>query len=313
MKISINPSYFCNLRCNFCYYYDWLGDRKCLDLQKLNQLLSQIDALHGIDWIDLYGGEITVLPYDYTQELLKTIRAHYSGTISVITNFVKPAPMFVGPNKLFDESNYRTAVSYDFECRQHHEKVWNNILSHEGDVHVLMVATPCLMEKNVDDMILQLNMATNIRSVDIKSYSSSQHNDFQLPWKDYESFLQRWISSPIPKNFECVVERNLMQCFSGERSSWNDDHVFINPDGKLTLIEYDEQDRELFRELDGIEDFAKYASREKERVLTNPICSTCPWVGRCLTEQYRNVLDINKGCNGFRGLIEWYKAHVSHF
>lgn len=311
MKISINPSYFCNLRCNFCYYYDWLGDRKRLDLRTLDQLLSEIDKLHGIDWVDLYGGEITVLPYDYTKELLSTIRAHYQGTVSVITNFVKPTPMFVGSNRLFEEPHYRTAVSYDFECRQQHEKVWNNILTYDSDVHVLMVATPCLMQKNVDDMIAQLNMATNIRSVDIKSYSSSQHNDFNLPWKDYEVFLQKWISSPVTKNFECVVERNLLRCLIDKRNAWNDNHVFINPNGKLSLIEYDESDRELFKEINSIADFSTHATKEKERVLANATCSTCPWVGRCLTEQYRNVLDINNGCNGFRGLIEWYKAHVS--
>jgi hypothetical protein len=185
------------------------------------------------------------------------------------------------------------------------------ILTYDGDINILMVATPCILSKNVDELIQQLNLATNIRSVDIKSYSSSQHNELPITWKDYELFLQKWISSPIPKQFECVVERNLLQCLMGQRTAWNDDHVFINPNGKFSIIEYDSNDREFFKELDNIDEFKKHADSEKQRVMNNVFCSSCPWLGRCLTEQYRNVLNINNGCNGFRGLIEWYKDHVS--
>jgi hypothetical protein len=68
---------------------------------------------YGIDWVDLYGGEITILPHSYVVEMLQVIRQHYTGTISVITNFVKPSPMFFGDKILFKQPDYRTAVSYD--------------------------------------------------------------------------------------------------------------------------------------------------------------------------------------------------------
>ena len=60
MNLSINPSYFCNFRCDFCYLTpEQLGDQKKIEPEKLNQLLSEVED--PIDHIDLYGGEIGAL------------------------------------------------------------------------------------------------------------------------------------------------------------------------------------------------------------------------------------------------------------
>ena len=56
MNVSINPSYFCNFRCDFCYLTEeQLSDQKKIELEKLDDLLSQIP---NIEHVDLYGGEI---------------------------------------------------------------------------------------------------------------------------------------------------------------------------------------------------------------------------------------------------------------
>ena len=56
MIVSINPSYFCNFRCDFCYLSTkQLGDQKQISFDKLDELLSQVD---NIEHIDLYGGEV---------------------------------------------------------------------------------------------------------------------------------------------------------------------------------------------------------------------------------------------------------------
>lgn len=307
MKISINPSYHCNLRCNFCYYFDWLDDASSLKLSQLEQKLDMISSYEDITWIDLYGGELSLLDNNYITELLNIIRKYYKGTISAITNFVKPQ-MFV--NGSLSGTGIRTAVSYDFDCRSSSEKVWSNIVSYDKDLHVLMVATPCLVSKNVDDMIIQLNSCSNIKSVDIKNYSSSLHNELTITWHDYEEFLIKWVSSEIPKNFECKVEYNLRDCISGTRYAWNDNHVFIRPNGDLAILDFDEKQREYFVKLNDWSDFHEYVTRERSMVENNPYCGKCPWIGKCLTEQYRNVTEINNGCNGFRNLIEWYTNYV---
>ena len=56
MNISINPWYYCNFRCDFCYLdHHQLSDKKLLDLDKLNEKLSELFTYETIDQIDFYG------------------------------------------------------------------------------------------------------------------------------------------------------------------------------------------------------------------------------------------------------------------
>ena len=56
MIVSVNPTYFCNFRCDFCYLTpEELGNQKQISLNKLDELLSQVQ---NFEQIDLYGGEI---------------------------------------------------------------------------------------------------------------------------------------------------------------------------------------------------------------------------------------------------------------
>jgi hypothetical protein len=62
ITVSINPSYFCNFRCDFCYLTpEQLGDQKRIPLPILDKRLEEISKVKEIEWIDLYGGEIGAL------------------------------------------------------------------------------------------------------------------------------------------------------------------------------------------------------------------------------------------------------------
>ena len=53
MNLSINPTYYCNFRCDFCYLTpEQLGDRQQITLSVLDQRLSEVPE---INHIDLYG------------------------------------------------------------------------------------------------------------------------------------------------------------------------------------------------------------------------------------------------------------------
>jgi sulfatase maturation enzyme AslB (radical SAM superfamily) len=310
MKLSITPSYLCNLKCNFCYYYDWLEDRKLLDLDILDRHLDEIQRTSPIEYIDIYGGEISILPPTYVRELCSIIEKYYKGEISIVSNFVRPEKYFFHET-FFNPQQYKLFVSYDFDCRQNHNQVWTNIQAYNGDINILCVATPCLMSKNIEDMIQFFNSSHNIVSVDIKSYSSSMHNDLGVKWSNYESFMQKWISAKTKKQFTCRIEYNLAECISGSRNAWNDNHIFISPSGNMEIIQFDPNGREYFTKLESLDEFFKYANLEKEKIKNNIYCSRCTWIGKCLTEQYREVLEINNSCNGFKNLIDWYKNYVS--
>ena len=77
MIVSINPTYFCNFRCDFCYLTsEELGNQKQISFNKLDELLSQV---HNIEHIDLYGGEIGAMKKSYFYGLKEIIRKHYLG------------------------------------------------------------------------------------------------------------------------------------------------------------------------------------------------------------------------------------------
>ena len=93
MIISLNPTYLCNFRCDFCYLTtEQLADKNKIDLNVLDHRLSEVSKQTEIEYIDLYGGEISTLGDNYFYELKDTIRKYYQGEINIITNYASPKP-----------------------------------------------------------------------------------------------------------------------------------------------------------------------------------------------------------------------------
>jgi len=296
MNISINPSYFCNFRCDFCYLTEQqLSDTKKIDLNSLDNLLSQVPK---ITYIDLYGGEIGALKKDYFYEMKRVIRKYYDGKINIITNF---SMLHEG----FFEEDITLTVSYDGEAREKWNKVYENILLSPVRVSVLVLASPKVLALDVDDFVTSMNLCSNVRSVEIKPYSTNQANNHAVTHIDFENYVKKWIDSSIPKRFEFTNENYLNDVLDGTRNAFSDDHVYITPNGKFGVLEFDLNDKEFFLELNSYDDYIKWTEKEKQYNVSD-ICRNCKYFGGCLTEHYRFVKDMNDGCNGYYNLIEWY-------
>ena len=162
MNISINPTYFCNFRCDFCYLTpEQLGDQKKIEPKKLDELLSQIED--PIDHIDLYGGEIGAIKRSYYEEIKEVIKKHYDGTININTNFSMLDDRFFA-------DDVSLSVSYDFEAREKHEIVFHNMLYSPKPISLLILASPRVITMDVDEMVQNLNLINSIISVEIKLF-----------------------------------------------------------------------------------------------------------------------------------------------
>jgi CRISPR/Cas system-associated exonuclease Cas4 (RecB family) len=299
MIISINPTYFCNFRCDFCYLTEeQLADQNKINLDRLEEMLQEVSQHKSIDWIDLYGGEIGALKKDYYYALRTSIRKFYNDKINIITNF----SMLHGG---FFEDDFYLTVSYDFEAREKSDRVYQNMLQTPVPIAVLILASPKVLEMNVDEMIMQLNFCRSIGSVEIKPYSTNQANQHPVTHKDFELFVQKWIESPIEKKFEFVNEDRIITSLKKEYNAFSSDHVYITPNGKFSVLEFDSEDREYFLELDTFEEYLEWADKEPETNVSD-ICRSCEYYGHCLTEHYRFVKDLDNGCNGYKGLLDWY-------
>ena len=303
ITVSINPSYFCNFSCDFCYLTpEQLKDQKRISLVDLDKRLNQISQHREIDWIDLYGGEIGALKKDYFYGLKDVIRKYYGGKINIITNF---SMLHEG----FFEDDFYLSVSYDFEAREKSDRVYQNMLRSEVPIAVLILASQKVLQKDVSEMITMLNACSSIESVEIKPYSTNQANQQPVTHKDFEEHVKKWIDNPIEKKFDFINEGKIIESLNGLYSAFSDDHVYITPNNKFAVLEFDLNDNEYFKELDNFNEYEEWALQEPILNISD-ICRKCPHYGRCLTEHYRFVTDLTHGCNGYKGLLDWYDERL---
>lgn len=298
MNISINPLYQCNLRCDFCYLGDKLSDPKLLDLEKLDNRLHEIVIIEPIEHVDLYGGEITLLSDEYVSDMFDIIHKYYSGKINIVTNLVKQKAFLLRDDVIL-------SVSYDFDCREAHHKTFNNIISTPKDIHVLVLASKCLIEKNVENMISTFNLVHNIKSVEIKPYSTNQYNQQDVKFTEFEEFVKQWFN--YEKRFQFINEDAIRHSLARTRNAFSDDHIYITPSGNFAVLEFDLNDNEFFLELDSYNEYVEWTAKEQMRVRDNLICYNCSYLGHCLSEHLREVKSRKHSCNGFKHLLDWYK------
>jgi sulfatase maturation enzyme AslB (radical SAM superfamily) len=300
MNLSINPWYYCNFRCHFCYLTpEQLGDKKLLDLERLNEMLSEVLMYDSIDHIDLYGGEIALLPDYYLEELKLCLESYGVDSVNINTNLS-------AINEAMFDPYYHISVSYDFTVREQHDKVWRNMALLPVQFSVLMLASDRLITEDVDNMIQQFNLLPNLTSVEIKPYSENQSNSLNVSFKDYEEFVKQWITSPVEKKFDFINEYLIEDVLDKKRNSFSDDHVYITPSGRWAVLEFDLNDKEYFLEYDSFDQYLVWTRLEKERVANNKFCNSCEYYGHCLSEHLREVKDLDNSCNGFKLLIDWY-------
>lgn len=295
--VSINPTYFCNFRCDFCYLTPTqLADRKRITPQELDQKLKQVSV--PITHVDLYGGEIGLLDAEYFYSLKDVIRKYFQGTININTNFSARPDFFL-------DDDVHISVSYDFEARELSDKVMQNIMLFPKELSVLVLASPKVLSTDVDFMINTFNMIQNIKCVEIKPYSINQANAFPVTHSDFAQHIIKWISSPVNKQFEFVNVEELEDVLEGKRNAFSNDHVYITPDANFGVLEFDENDKEYFKEYSTFNEYLEWAKIEPTKNVS-PICYDCEYYGKCLTEHYRYVKDLTNGCNGYKELIDWY-------
>jgi sulfatase maturation enzyme AslB (radical SAM superfamily) len=300
LTLSINPWYYCNFACEFCYLTkEQLADTKLLSLDVLNERLAEISAQDQIQMVDLYGGELGLLPKDYWNDLISLLHAYHIFDINIITNLSMV-------NEITTDERVYISVSYDFDAREDHERVWRNMALLEKPFSILMLASPELIKKDVNQMVDMLNSLNNLVSVEIKPYSSNQANQLDINFTQFEEFVKTWVINR-DKKFSLTNESLLQSVIGKKRNSFSDDHVYITPSGKYGVLEFDLNDNEFFLEYETLDEYFEWCKKEKKRVTKNEFCSNCDHFGHCLSEHLRDVKSLDNSCNGFKHLIDWYK------
>ncbi len=310
MQVSINPTYLCNFRCSFCYLTEeQLSNPKTTPVVEVDERLKEINSYQKITGIDIYGGEVGLLDYNYLTSLDRSIRK-YTNNINVITNLSKINPYFHHPD-------ITLSVSWDYIARQGWERVLENMMNTDRPLSVLLLASPELVKRKPSEVLSYLYQIPMLESIEIKPYSSNQANQLSAGGQselEFGQWVQEWIKLfkknrgiSTRVNFENVsrIKRSL----GSEYNAFSDNHIYIQPNGKLAVLEFDSNQNEFFLEVDSMQEYDAWSAKEKLRVHKNKICSDCKYLGRCLTEHYREVKAEDIECNGFRDLLQWYESN----
>lgn len=305
MNISLNPTYYCNFRCNFCYLTEGqLGDARRIDLALLETKLQEVIAEYGvIDHVDVYGGEVALLPEKYFEDMTQILK-RYCKDLNLVTNLSVV-------NGITQHRDYTKGVSYDFTAREKHELVFRNMSLLSDEFHILMLASPELIKLDPNHHIQMLNLLPNLVSVEIKPYSINQANSLRVTDKQFEEYVIRWLTAKTPKRFQFVNKDLIESAAAGSAHSYSDDHIYITPKGRFAVLEFDIDNREFFLEMDTIAEYQAWCAQEKARVERNEFCRSCEYKGRCLSEHLRDVKDTKMSCNGYLHLIQWYKRQYA--
>ena len=306
-SVSINPLYQCNFRCPFCYLtLNQLKEHTRLKIADLRQRLIEISIYKKITHVDLYGGELTILPEPYVLAMIEVIRDFYEGPISVITNLSRTP-------KWLDREDIDISVSWDFTEREQYERVIENMIGLNKPFHVLMLASSGMInwsDDRISSAVNIFNTLAKVSSVEIKPYSTNQASNDDVSFTDYEQFIKRWIelSPENSRSYEFVTENNIKNVLAGNGHAWSDDHIYIAPSGKFAVLDFDINDREFFLPVHNFEEYLEWTLCETLMVNSNVCCRVCEFRGKCLSEHLRVTtnVDINS-CSGFKGLLEWYR------
>jgi MoaA/NifB/PqqE/SkfB family radical SAM enzyme len=300
VTISINPSYFCNFDCEFCYLTpDQLNDKKLLPFNKIQIQIDEVQTLFDISCVDIYGGEVGLLPQSYLENILGLFDEETE--INVITNFSKINPAF------YDE-RVNLSVSWESTIRRKSNQVLENMKNFKKDINLLMLAGSEMLswdDEKIQSIVDTVSSVKSIKTLEIKPYSSNQSNDFGITFLEFENLVKKWMS--YSGDYIFVNEENLKSVFSGTSNSFSDNHIYISPAGDLEVLDFDSNDREFFRKVDSVEGYWQWANMEKLTVSNNSFCQKCEYLGSCLSEHLRKVDSVDESCNGFIKLIEWYK------
>ncbi len=303
MIISLNPSYKCSFRCNFCYLSKTqLSDPLKIEISDLKETLKEITKHYKIEHLDLYGGEIGILPLTYLVRL-NSILIKYVEKVNVITNLFQVNPYFTF-------QNVNLSVSYDSIYRQFSDVVFDNMCKVNKDLSILTLATPSLMKMDIAKFIEKLNTCKNVKSLEIKKYSTNQYNSLSIEnyHLEYESFIQKFLDLENLMNFKFINKELIKNSINKKYSSFSDNHLYITPKNELSVLDFDDNNKEYFRILKNIDEYKIWSTNEKIRVDKNKFCFGCDYKGNCLTEHIRLPLQDPElySCDGSFKLLKKY-------
>lgn len=297
MIVSVMPTYNCNGHCPFCYLGDQLiTQEQLIDLQKLEHAVCQLAGRYSNLEFNVFGGEISLLPAAYIDQLIQLLTRYTSSSISVTSNFAN----YDIVTSLIDCDNVDVAISLNKERGHLHYNTIDNIRKLNQCQRSRIIATyvvlPSLLH-DVDQFVGEL-IDLDVRRVLLLQYYPGvlAKKQYCVSNKQYCDFMINIIDRL--KNYNITIT-NLSIDANVDQSS----NIFINPDCEYCVTKYDENGFESFVTVT-LDQFDKLIKLERARYLC--ICGQCEYFNKCFAEHFKPWLPEDT-CVGHKKLCEFLR------
>lgn len=299
IDLSINVSYYCNLRCEFCYLTNkQLGDKTLLPLDDLKRTIQAISDKYEIRHVDFYGGEIALIPVKYFNDMVEMVKTFDPFDMRLTTNLTVV-------NEIVMHPEVHLYVSYDFSARAMSDRVAKNMKELERPFTILTLATEVVTATPIGEVVEFYSSLKNLVSVEVKPYNNNQANVGLGNGKGFYDLVSNLISYP-GRMFTVENESLLLTVLDGTRNAFSNEHLFITPQNKLSVLGFDVSGREFFLEFDDVSGYSDWCGVERTMVNDSSVCGKCRYKGTCLTEHYQVKEPTDGYCSGHLNLIKWF-------
>lgn len=242
IDLSICPTLACNMNCEFCYIRN--HNSRLLDLEILADFLN----MTNIRYLDVYGGEITILPTEYAAHLVEIVSPYRP---NYVTN-----GLYL--NEFWTETFKSSGVSFSMDsARDMQEEVKKNIRLYDSYGIPYSIITVDIAHPDYEF----LTSLANLKSLSVKPYSPAAHLPDRKP-------MMLEILRELHDSYPVLFERFEMPARDRDACC----HYFMMPDGKTYDVGY----------VSGKEEFFTVPYTEK----VSDLCLTCEFYHRCFNEHY---------------------------
>lgn len=295
-NLSIQPSFYCNFNCPYCYLGKLRKDESLLPLNKLEMRLKEISEKYYVRNITLYGGEISLLDKGYLQSLSNLCESICS-KITVVSNLSN-----LWLVDFCDSKNYTLSISLNEE-RPNYIKTLNKIesLERKDNKNLSIVVLPSILNKSPESL---LNFYNNI-GIDIffiqyhpSIYSETSYN---ISIDEYSNFLKGIIEQYFIGNYSIkIINEDILR--NKEYNPNLDGFLFINPQGNYSTVIYKDNIEE-YLEFDNLRKWEECCKKEYIRYFNQ--CQFCEYFNHCKAEHLEVI--NKKECSGLYKLQKWYE------
>lgn len=282
--MNIYASYKCNFSCPFCSIKDNNSQKLNLSWVK-KELLRHPELCSDIN---ILGGEPSILPEDYQEELINICTEVANEKPYYITNLFKISPLL---------KKCKLIVSYDFGLRQNNHEVLNNILNLEQEFGLSTVLTSYLVDNIGANKYLRfINSLSNCTRADLDLYYKSKHdiNNFTPKLSNLLNFIFEVMTNDKVNLAPLSSMRNYID---GSIYNISDFFAFMPGEKYGVRLDYDNGPYKIFDNYDDAISFYNY------RIKHN-MCRNCEFINSCWYPCSSNT------CHGCRPMLEMFKQYV---